>query len=270
MKILYIGDVVGEFGIRVLRANLAELKKKYEVDVAVLQSENITNGKGISSADFLNLRTLGIDFFTGGNHSFVDPSINTYLDNLNEPIIGPANYDNRSKSIGVKHLETKYGKILFVSLLGQIVGKDSALSFINPLRLIDQILNENKNIDYFAKIVNFHGDYSSEKVVIGHYLDGRVNALIGDHWHVPTADDRLLPKHTAYISDVGMTGALESSLGVKYDNIVIRWRDGIKNRNILEDSGPWQLNAVLIEIDNKTKESVSIERINIKGDNLDL
>ncbi len=269
MRILYIGDVVGEFGVRVLRYNLKKITESRNVDVVAVQSENITNGKGISASDYQDLRNLGVNFFTGGNHSFVDPSINIYLDNPNEPIISPANYDNRSKNRGVKYLDTKYGKILFVSLLGQIVGKDSGLSFLNPLRIIDQILNENKNIDYCAKIVNFHGDYSSEKVVFGHYLDGRVNAVIGDHWHVPTADERLLPKSTAYISDVGMTGALESSLGVKYDNIVFRWRDGIKNPNTLENIGPWQFNAVLIEVDNQTKLSTSIERINLKGDYLD-
>ncbi len=268
MRILYIGDVVGSFGVRVLKSKLNELKNDQKIDLIVAQSENVTNGKGISAADFKYLKDLGVDFFTGGNHSFVESSINVYLDNPSEPIIGPANYDHRSKTIGVKELQTKYGKILFVSLLGQIVGKDSGLLTVNPLKLIDQILEERKQIDYFAKIVNIHGDFSSEKVVMGHYLDGRVSAVIGDHWHVPTADARLLSSKTAYISDVGMTGALDSSLGVKYEVIIARWRDNLKNRHILEDSGSWQLNGVIVEIDNQSKKPVLIEGLNLRGENL--
>ena len=268
MKFLYLGDVVGSFGVRILKAKLNDLKKLHNIDLTIIQSENVTNGKGISASDFKVLKELGVDFFMGGNHSFVDSSINVYLDSPSQPIIGPANYDHRSKSIGVKELETKYGKILFVSLLGQIVGKDSDLSTVNPLKLIDQVLEDSKEIDYFAKIVNIHGDFSSEKVVMGHYLDGRVSAVIGDHWHVPTADARLLPHKTAYISDVGMTGALESSLGVKYDVIIARWRDNIKNRHVLEESGPWQLNGVVVEINNDTKSPISIQSINWSGESL--
>ncbi len=269
MRLLYLGDVVGQYGIRILEAKLRDLKKTESIDVCVIQSENVTNGKGISSSDFQLLKDLGVDFFMGGNHSFANPSINVYLDNPNQPILAPGNYDHRSKTVGVKELDTRYGKILFVSLLGQIVGKDSGLSTINPLRFIDEVLNEKKSIDYCAKIVNIHGDFSSEKIVMGHYLDGRVSAVIGDHWHVPTADARILPNKTAYISDVGMTGALDSSLGVKYDVIVSRWRDGIKNQHILENSGDWQLNGVVIEIDDNTKLPISIKSLNLSGKTLE-
>ena len=96
--------------------------------------------------------------------------------------------------------------------------------------------------------MNFHGDYSSEKVVIGHYLDGRVTAVIGDHWHVPTADARVLPGNTAHMTDVGMCGALDSSLGVTYDSIIPRWRDGTQTKNVLAASGPRQFNALLVSV----------------------
>jgi calcineurin-like phosphoesterase len=102
-------------------------------------------------------------------------------------------------------------------------------------------------------VVDFHGDYSSEKVVIGHYLDGRATVVVGDHWHVPTADARVLPHGTAHMSDVGMCGALDASLGVSYDSIIPRWRDNVLTRNILETRGPRQFNAVLVEVDAEGK-----------------
>jgi calcineurin-like phosphoesterase len=117
---------------------------------------------------------------------------------------------------------------------------------------MDEILASEKGRRRVATIVDFHADWSSEKIVFGQYLDGKVTAVIGDHWHVPSADARVLPKGTAHISDVGMTGALDSCLGVKTDLIIARWRDGVRNRNELEENRPWQLNAVLIESDDKS------------------
>jgi calcineurin-like phosphoesterase len=140
--------------------------------------------------------------------------------------------------------------VLVISLLGKIVGKDADKPVDNPLACIDEILKLHEAESRSATIVNFHGDYSSEKVVIGHYLDGRVTAIIGDHWHVPTADARVLPGGTAHITDVGMCGALDASLGVSFASIIPRWRDGLKTRNILETKGQRQFNAVLIETDN--------------------
>jgi len=146
-------------------------------------------------------------------------------------------------------------------LLGQIVGRDADMVLDNPLKVIDKILDDTKHVKYIARIVNFHGDYSSEKRVIGYYLDGKVTAVIGDHWHVPTADAFVLPKGTAHITDVGMCGALHSSLGIKLDTIIARWRDGIINRNQLENEGPLQFNAVLIESDNSTGLARNITHI---------
>ena len=133
----------------------------------------------------------------------------------------------------------------------------------NPLKVVDEILSSLVNESFAATVVNFHGDYSSEKVVIGHYLDGRVTAVVGDHWHVPTADAQVLPGGTAHITDVGMCGSLESSLGVTYESVIPRWRDGIQTRNVLETKGRRQFNAVLIKTDPETNRAQSIEQIRI-------
>lgn len=247
MKVLYIGDIMGEPGIKAVQAVLPALKKEHEIDLVIAQAENVTDGKGLSKADFRRLQAVGIDFCTGGNWTLHLPELQDFLNDPQQPVIRPANYPAGTPGRGWKYATTKKGLVLVISLLGQIVGKDSARPLDNPLHVVDQILEENKDVQREATIVNFHGDFSSEKRVIGYYLDGRVSAVIGDHWHVPTADAMVLPKGTVHISDVGMCGALHSSLGVKTDVIVKRWHDGVVSRNELETTGPLQFNAVLIE-----------------------
>lgn len=261
MRLLYIGDIMGGLGIKVVSKVVPEIKVKEKLDIIAAQSENVTLGKGISLTDFNNLKTLGIDFFTGGNWSLYQQDIIESLNDPRQPIIRPANYPSQTPGLGYKYLQTASGQILFISLLGQIVGKDADKPVNNPLKTIDHILEQEKPQPKIATIVNFHGDYSSEKVVIGQYLDGRVSAVIGDHWHVPTADSRLLPKGTAHITDVGMCGALNASLGVKLSVIVNRWRDDIKTKNELETSGPCQFNAVIIDIDEKTSLATDIKQV---------
>lgn len=248
MNILYIGDIMGQSGVDVVRRVLPELKKQHHIDLVIAQAENVTEGKGLSPDDFKLLRDMGIDFFSGGNWSTHRSELNGHLNDPNQPVIRPANYPDDVAGLGAKSVQTAKGLVLVVSLLGQIVGKDADKPVYNPLTTIDRILEETKHVKYSAKVVNFHGDYSSEKLVIGHYLDGRVSAVIGDHWHIPTADAMVLPKGTAHITDVGMCGSLHSSLGIKLDSIISRWHDGTKNRNELETKGTMQFNAVLVDV----------------------
>ena len=238
MRLLYIGDIMGTLGVQAVSIVLRNLKSEESIDIVCAQAENVTNGKGISSEDLKKLKELGIDFFTGGNWTLYLTDIEYALNDPSEPIIRPANYPEGTAGLGYKYLKTKDGPILFISLLGQIVGRDADRETDNPLQVVDTILAKEKDIKKIAVIVNFHGDYSSEKVVIGHYLDGRVTAAVGDHWHVPTADARVL-----------------------LDVIVNRWRGGLKIRNELEANGPLQFNAVLIDIDTLNGFAKSIKQI---------
>lgn len=262
MRILYVGDIMAEPGIQIVEQVLPKLRIDKNIDAVIAQGENITAGKGVSLVDFARLKRAGVDFFTGGNHSFDNPEIMSSLSDPAQPIIRPANYPDGTPGLGYKYFSAGGSRILVVSLLGQVVGKDSTRPMKNPLQTIDQILEQEKDEPRSALVVNLHGDYSSEKVVIGHYLDGRASAVIGDHWHVPTADGRVLPGGTAHISDVGMCGVLNSSLGVKYDMVVPRWRDGIVNHNELETAGPRQFCSVLLDINNSGLAN-SIESINL-------
>lgn len=263
MNILYIGDVMGEPGIRTVETLLPRLRAEKAVDVVIAQAENVSDGKGITLADFQRLRKAGVDFCTGGNHSLSRDEIVQAMNDPSQPIIRPANYPDGTPGLGYKYLQTTKGRILVVSLLGQVVGRDADKPVDNPLHSIDRILAEQAEADKIAVVVNFHGDFSSEKVVIGRYLDGHAAMVIGDHWHVPTADAMVLPGGTAHITDVGMCGSLDSSLGVKLDVIMNRWKTGTPSRNELELEGRRQFNAVLARVDEATGQAQSIEQIRI-------
>jgi metallophosphoesterase (TIGR00282 family) len=263
MKILYLGDIMGEAGMRVVEDVLPGLRKQHAIDLVIAQAENLSDGKGVRVADFERLRAAEVDFCTGGNHTFARDEIFPMLDNPKAPIIRPANYPQGTPGLGYKYIETPKGKVLVISLLGQIVGKDADKPVDNPLRVVDAILESEQMITRAATIVNFHGDFSSEKRIIGYYLDGRVTMVVGDHWHVPTADAGVLPNGTAHQTDVGMCGSLDSSLGVRFDTLIPRWRDGKITRNELETDGRMQLNALLIESDDHTQLARRAQAIQI-------
>jgi metallophosphoesterase (TIGR00282 family) len=261
MNILYLGDVMSEPGLALVEKLLPELRREHAVDLVIAQAENLSDGKGIRVADFERLQKAGVDFCTGGNHSFFRPEIFPLLEDAAKPIIRPANYPAGTPGRGYKYVNTPKGNVLVVSLLGQIVGKDAAKPIDNPLQVIDRILEEEKGIQRAATVVNFHGDFSSEKRIIGYYLDGRVTAVLGDHWHVPTADAAVLPKGTAHQTDVGMCGSLDSSLGVTFASLIPRWRDGKVTKNELETTGRMQLNALLITSSDQTGLATSVKPV---------
>lgn len=264
MNILYVGDVMGEPGLKVVEKVLPGLRDEHDIDFVVAQAENLSGGKGVRVEDFERLRQAGVDFCSGGNHTFFLDEIFPLLEDPSSPVIRPANYPEGTPGLGYKYADTPKGRVLVISLLGQIVGRDAGKPVDNPLQVVDRILEQQKTETRVATIINFHGDFSSEKRIIGYYLDGRVTAVVGDHWHVPTADAAVLPKGTAHQTDVGMCGSLDSSLGVKFETLIPRWRDGKITRNELETNGRMQFNALLITSDQLTglaKTAKSIQQI---------
>ncbi len=260
-KILYIGDVVGEFGLRVVEQVLPKLRQTEAIDLVIAQAENVTQGRGITQADFKRLQAAGVDFATGGNWILYEEDIYPLLNDPAAPIIRPANYPKTTPGLGYKYAHCPKGDVLVVSLLGHVVGRDAGKPVDNPLLVIDAILETESKQPHIATIVDFHGDFSSEKYIIGYYLDGKVTAAIGDHWHIPTADAMVLPKGTAHITDVGMCGSLDSSLGIEFDSVIPRWQYDKPTRNILTESGRSQFNSLLIEADLTTGLAVSVKQI---------
>ncbi len=260
MKILYVGDVMGRAGRNTIAKMLPNVIAEFTPDFVIAQAENSDDsGKGPGPDELKQLVDAGVNFFSGGNHSLLGPGSEAVYENKTQPIVRPANLQNTIGD-GFRVVETAHGPIAIVSLLGQTVGARQP-ELDNPLETIDTILNTLSMQQVRVVIVNFHGDFSSEKRVIGYYLDGRASAVIGDHWHVPTADAMVLPGGTAHITDVGMCGALHSSLGVKTDVIIRRWQTGQVSRNEMEQSGPMQFNAVMVQIDPETGRATDIQHI---------
>lgn len=260
MNILYVGDVMAKPGRQVVDALLPRIKKEYSVDFVVAQAENSDdNGKGPGLQHLEQMQAAGIDFFTGGNHSLLGSGSSEVYSGDLLPVIRPANLNN-ALGHGYKIVSTPKGKVLVASILGQTVGSRKH-DFTNPLTAIDEILEHTAGANLVARIVNFHGDFSSEKRVFGYYLDGRVSAVVGDHWHVPTADAMILPKGTAHVTDIGMCGALHSSLGVKTSVIIDRWKTGKASKNEIETNPPYQFNALLVAVDEATGLAANVEHI---------
>jgi metallophosphoesterase (TIGR00282 family) len=259
VKILYIGDIVAKSGRTAVKHVLPGLIADKQIDFVIAQGENLSTGNGLRPESVKEMQDAGVNVFTGGNHTWKKKEIYPMLDDPKGPVLRPANYPEGVPGSGWRVFDTPFGKVLVVSLLGQIVG-GGAPQLDNPLRVVDAILEENKNEKLAATIVNFHGDFSSEKVAIGFYLDGRVTAVVGDHTHVPTADARVLPGGTAHISDVGMVGPIDTVLGVKKEIIIQRWLDQLPARHEWT-TGESRFCSVLIDVDPKTGLAKSIEQI---------
>jgi metallophosphoesterase (TIGR00282 family) len=263
MRILYVGDVMAEMGMLAVEEILPNLRADEKVDVVIAQAENVTNGKGLSLANYMRLQVAGVDGFTGGNWTPYHKETLNMLSDPDIPVTGPANMPECAEP-GFKYVDSPAGRVLIVSLLGKIVGRDAEKPVENPIQTIEKILAAQANVARAATVVNIHGDFSSEKVVMGHYLDGKVSIVVGDHWHVPTADTQVLPKGTAHQTDAGMCGSLDSSLGVTFSSVIPRWRDGKQTKNVLETTGRMQFNALLVEVDEVTglaRSAVAIRKI---------
>ena len=260
MKILYIGDIMGRPGRQTVQKVLPDLIKEHGIDFVIAQGENLSSGKGLQIKAVEDMMRAGVDFFTGGDWTLHREEIYPWLADPSRPVIRPANYPAGTPGLGHKFADTPYGKVLIISLLGQTVGYRAPV-IDNPLEVVDRILDEAKSQKVVASIVNFHGDFSSEKIVIGQYLNGRVSAVIGDHWHIPTADLSILSGGTAHITDVGMVGSRDSSLGIKTDIIVKRWKSDERSRNELETNGQMQFCSVLIEVNTSDCLTKSVKQI---------
>lgn len=253
-KILFIGDIIGEVGRNAVKKILPGLKKKIGIDFVIANGEHLSERVGVDTEILFEMRDAGIDFFTTGNHVWRKDEFKEEITKKNMPIIRPANFLVKYPGHGFRVIQTPAGKALIINLLGK---EGIPEKVVNPFKKIDVILESQTGYDF--SIVDFHAEMTSEKVAMGQYLDGRVTAVLGTHTHVPTADARILPKGTAFVSDAGMTGPLNSVLGVKSEIIVERFVKGVGSKFEVAD-GEAVFNSVLLTIDGKGK-SLSIKRI---------
>lgn len=256
MKILAVGDVVGTTGCEFIRSRLPAFKAKNNIDLVIVNGENSAAGNGLlpSSAD--SLLDSGADVITTGNHVFKRWEAANYLDE-HEYVLRPANYPEQVAGNGYYIYDAGRIKICVVSLLGTVFLE----SLENPFTTADRIITKVKN-ECDCIIIDFHAEATGEKAALAHYLDGRVTAVVGTHTHVQTADEAILPGGTAFITDLGMTGPVNSALGIDPECVIERFLLHTPTRfNVSKN--PCEMCGAVIEIDDKTKKTVKIERVKL-------
>lgn len=264
MIVLFLGDVFGKPGRLILERKLQGIIKENNVDIVIANGENAAGGIGISPEICEILLNMGINILTSGNHIYKKREIYDYI--AREPrLLKPANYPPGTPGKGyyiIPDRKINGSKIAVVNICGRVFIENLDC----PFRCMDKILDKIKK-EAQVIIVDFHAEVTSEKVAMGWYLDGRVSALIGTHTHVQTADERILPGGTAYITDVGMVGPRDSVIGVKKENIIERFLRLMPQKFIVA-KGDYLINAVLVDIDEKSGWANDIKRINsvIKSD----
>jgi hypothetical protein len=253
MKVLFIGDVVGGPGRRGLAAAMPELRERHSPDLTIVNGENSAGGMGITEKTAKALFAAGCDVITTGNHVYRHREAYEFLDRA-ERVIRPANYPHANPGRGHVVVEVGGMRVAVVNLSGA-VGLTVARS---PFVEVDAIL---ERLEADAVVVDFHAEVSSEKVALGWHLDGRVAAVLGTHTHVPTADGRVLPGGTAFISDVGMTGSRAGVLGVKPELILERMITQMPVKFETADDDVWVMGAA-VEV-NREGLADSIEQVMI-------
>lgn len=259
MKILFIGDVVGSPGRNMISEYLPKLKAKFHPTITVINGENAAAGRGITHKIYNSFIEAGAQAVTLGNHSWDNKDIFEFIDSANY-LVRPANFPENTPGKGMVFCKFGSQEIAIINLQGR--------TFLPPLdcpfEKVDRLIEEAQKRTPLI-FVDFHGEATSEKQAMGWYLDGRVSAVVGTHTHVQTADNRILPNGTAYITDVGMTGPYDGILGMDRNAVIKRFLTALPVRFEVAE-GRSQLSAVLIDIDQKTGKAKGIDRILINDD----
>ena len=253
-RILAVGDVVGTPGLDCLRKHLPKLRRQHRIDFCVVNGENAAM-VGMTASQGETIFDAGADVITLGNHTWNQREITSYLDD-NSRVLRPANFAPQLPGSGMGVYDTDYGSIAVVNLVGRC-GMD--FNADNPFTRMDGIL---KKLEGMPVLVDFHAEATSEKLAMAFDLDGKVSVLWGTHTHVPTADLRILPRGTGYITDLGMTGPMNSALGVDPDQSITMFRGGLTSR-FKAAPGPRWLCGAIFTLDLNTNKCVAVEQIQI-------
>lgn len=260
MKILFIGDVVGSPGRDMVKEYLPKLREKYRPTVTIINGENAAAGKGITEPIYRNFLEWGAQVVTMGNHTWDKKEVFDFIDDANY-LIRPANFPENNPGKGIVFLTINDLEVAVINLQGRTF----LPAIDDPFTKVDQLIEEAKKRTNII-FIDFHAEATSEKQAFGWYVDGRVSAVVGTHTHTQTADERILPEGTAYITDVGMTGPYDGILGVEREAVLKRFLTSLPVRFEITKKGRKQLNGVLISINEKTGQAIAIERILINED----
>jgi len=245
---------VGRPGRNAVAKVLPELCERYQVSAVGANVENAAGGFGITKEIYQQLLEMGIDFMTSGNHIWDKKETVEGIGEM-ERLLRPANFSKHAPGKGLIVLESKSGPLAVINLTGRVFMDPAECPFEMAEQILKELAPELKSV-----LVDFHSEATSEKSAMGWFLDGKVSAVLGTHTHIATADEKILPQGTAYLSDVGMCGPAQSVIGVKTEQALKRFLTGIPYRFEVA-SGPMQLNAAVVDIDSQTGKAISIERL---------
>lgn len=257
MKVLAVGDIVGESGVRKLKEVLPKIKKQEEIDFVITNGENAAGGMGLTERNFKDIIEAGTDVITMGNHTWGKKDIFKFIDN--PQLLRPANYPKGVVGKGLGIYECKNKKIAVMNFMGRV---DINILTENPFILAKEMVEELQGkVDMI--FIDFHAEATAEKIAMGRFLDGKITALFGTHTHVQTADEQILPNGTAYITDLGMTGPKNSVIGMDVQVSFKRFETTLPEKYRLAE-GECMLNAVKFEVDENTNKVTEIKRIFVK------
>lgn len=258
MKILFIGDIVGSPGREAIKRLVVSLKQELQIDFVIANAENASGGSGITFKVAAELFTSGVDVLTSGDHIWKKIEIFELI-NQEERILRPLNFPSGAPGSGASIFKAQNGaKVGVININGRVFMDALECPFKTALKAAEELAAETKII-----IVDIHAEATSEKVALGWYLDGKVSAIFGTHTHIQTADEKILPQGTAYITDVGMTGPYDSVIGRRVEDVLTRFLSAIPVRFQVAE-GNIQLHGALVEIDEVTGKARSILRIQKK------
>ncbi len=256
IKLLAVGDVCGSLGRRKVLHTLPAFKKENQIDRVIINAENAADGNGMTKADALELFAAGADVLTGGNHTLRRREVYEFLDQ-SDFVLRPHNLPGEAGK-GYCLFDMGFASLAVLNLAGRVFLEKSGAE--NPFHVADRLLEQAKQDGARFIAVDFHAEATSEKRALGLYLDGRVSAFWGTHTHVQTADEQILPGGTGYITDLGMTGPVQSVLGVKSEIIINRLKENDISKFEAAD-GECMLNACLFELDRATGKTVRVQRV---------
>lgn len=258
MNILFIGDICGRCGREALFEYLEDVKYEYDVDFTIANGENAAGGLGITVKTFEEMTRAGVDFFTLGNHAFSKANDAKILLERKEALIRPANMlPEELPGTGMEIVRAKNGeKIAIINLLGKVYMENAKDPFECAIKLVE----EAKKVTNIV-IVDFHAEATSEKEAMGFFLDGKVSGVFGTHTHIQTADEKILPNGTAYITDAGMTGAVNSVLGMAVDTAVGRFVTPNESHPFKSAEGKARFCGVCVTVDEKSGKAIEVKRI---------
>lgn len=257
MRILAVGDIVGESGVKKLKEELPKIKREEKIDFVITNGENSAGGMGITEKNFNDILGAGANVVTMGNHTWGKKDIFKFIDH--PQLLRPANYPSGVVGKGLGIYESCGKKIAVMNFMGRV---DINILTENPFILAKEMVNDLQGkVDII--IIDFHAEATAEKIAMARYLDGKITCLFGTHTHVQTADEQILPQGTAYITDIGMTGPKDSVIGMDVQASIKRFETALPEKYKLAE-GECILNAVLFDIDNNTNKVNNIKRIFIK------